>query len=214
MVSATISLHHTLKRCRANGPGERFVVWVQGCPRRCKGCWNPDSLVFDGRQPILIDVLANQIIAEHRRQPLHGVTFSGGEPFSQASELAQLARLLKTKIGKDFTVVSYTGHTLEQIKSAKRKSDWQDFLSEIDLLIDGEFKLEQRNFSLPLRGSTNQRLHFLTGKILPEDVPSSFAEYTIEQGGVLTVTGFPQIEIADALDIYIAQQNLNQGERV
>ena len=76
-----------LPRSRANGPGERAVVWVQGCPRPvCPGCWNPAFLdVNHEATRVSVPDLAARILA---LDGLDGVTFSGGEPFHQAAALA------------------------------------------------------------------------------------------------------------------------------
>jgi anaerobic ribonucleoside-triphosphate reductase activating protein len=95
-----------------NGPGCRAVVWVQGCKRECPGCFNPASWSFEINQLIAVDELAAKIASHPRNQ---GVTFSGGEPFWQAPALAQLARQLKA-VG--LNVMSFSGFTLEQLRSS------------------------------------------------------------------------------------------------
>jgi len=88
---------------------------------------------------------------------IEGVTFSGGEPMTQALPLAQLAERL---LAAGLTVVCYTGYTLEAIR-ARQDSDIDRLLAAVDLLIDGPFIREQ---AAPLlwRGSVNQRIHVLT----------------------------------------------------
>ena len=203
-----LSLHQYIPRSRANGPGERAVIWVQGCPRRCTGCWNPDSLAFDGRAPTTVESLVERIAST---KGLSGVTFSGGEPFSQAAPLAELARQLRSRMGEDFSVVCFTGHTIEQIrKGAERsKPEWGALLTEVDLLVDGAYDERQRSLGLPLRGSANQRLHFLTDRICEEDVTPSVAEFTLSLDGDLTQTGYP--EFPDAVDVFAAVRKLQEG---
>ena len=185
MESNIIFVHDFLERSSANGPGVRSVVWVQGCPRRCVGCCNPDSLLDDLRSPTTVGMLSQRVVALN----VQGITFSGGEPFSQATSLAKLSRHLRAVCGDSFTVVCFTGYTLEQIKCANRE-DWNALLNEIDLLIDGEYIHSQR-CNEPLRGSHNQRLHFLTGRIRQEDITGPRVEYTLAQNGNVTTTGFP-----------------------
>ena len=182
-----INLHNFLLRSRANGPGERAVVWVQGCLRRCPGCFNPDSQTFATRELVSVQDLETRILAE---KGLEGVTFSGGEPFCQAAQLAELAKIIH---GHGLTVVCYTGYTLEQIRQAHRQ-DWDALLSEVDLLIDGPF-IEFERCAEPYRGSANQRLIFLSGRISPEAVAEAHqtAELTLSLDGSLTATGFPEM---------------------
>jgi anaerobic ribonucleoside-triphosphate reductase activating protein len=137
-----------------NGPGCRAVVWVQGCLRECAGCFNPASWSFDINQLISVEQLAQKILSNPRNE---GVTFSGGEPFWQATALAQLARQVKAG-GLD--VMSFTGFTLEQlqVKSAPRGS--LELLEQLDILIDGPFieSLAIHSPDSPV-SSRNQRVH-------------------------------------------------------
>ncbi|RCJ26795.1 radical SAM protein [Nostoc minutum NIES-26] len=116
-----------------NGPGCRAVVWVQGCPRECPGCFNPESWSFDLNQLISVDTLAEKILSKPRNT---GVTFSGGEPFWQASALASLARKVKAA---GLNVMSFTGFTLKQLQSNSAPPDSQALLEQLDILIDGPF---------------------------------------------------------------------------
>ena len=88
----------------------------------------------------------------------HGVTFSGGEPFSQAGELARLGRLLRDA---GYEVASYSGYTFEQLLHGT--GDQQALLGTLDVLIDGPFILAERSLELNFRGSRNQRIIRLRG---------------------------------------------------
>ena len=74
------------------GPGERAVVWVAGCLRRCPGCMKPDLFAFDVGRSIPVQELAAKILSI---PGLTGVTFSGGEPFEQAAALGRLAKTVR-----------------------------------------------------------------------------------------------------------------------
>jgi len=199
-----LHLHNFVPRSRANGPGERAVVWVQGCPRRCPGCWNPDSLAFDRRNETSVSELVSRICAI---DGLAGVTFSGGEPFSHAAPLAELARQLRIRLGDGFSVVCFSGHTLEQIqKGAEKRPELGQLLGEVDLLVDGAYVESLRSIGEPLRGSSNQKLHFLSGRIRPEEVIPSCAEFTLGADGGVTQTGYP--EIPDAAAVFAAAAKL------
>jgi anaerobic ribonucleoside-triphosphate reductase activating protein len=89
-----------------------------------------------------------------------GLTFVGGEPFSQARALADLVECLKES--RDLGVVTYSGFTLSQIRGANDQ-EWSRLLACTDLLIDGEFVQEQQSNRL-WRGSSNQELHFLSNR--------------------------------------------------
>lgn len=82
-----------------------------------------------------------------------GVTFSGGEPFSQAEALGRLAGMLK---GHGYEVAAYSGFTFEDLLNGTPAQ--RALLSSIDILIDGPFLLEERSLDLNFRGSRNQRV--------------------------------------------------------
>jgi anaerobic ribonucleoside-triphosphate reductase activating protein len=158
------------ERSVVNGPGERFVLWVQGCPFRCPGCFNIDYLQFDGGAEHSIKDLAEVIRGV---SGIEGVTFSGGEPMAHAKGLYYLSRRLKT-MGK--TIFCYTGYSLEELQ--QKHDPWIDHLiSCLDILIDGRYDKTQ-NVDLSWRGSANQRVHFLSDayRYLAEEVNHTHRE--------------------------------------
>lgn len=136
-----------------DGPGIRLVVFVQGCPHRCPGCHNPETHDFKGGHLIEMD----EIIELVRKNPLlDGVTFSGGEPFSQANVLAILGEKLK---GLGMNIMTYTGYTYEElIAQSNDVNHWKALLDVSDILVDGRFEIDKKNILLPFRGSENQRI--------------------------------------------------------
>ena len=134
-----------------DGPGIRFTVFVQGCPHNCKGCHNPQTHDFEGGTVTTTEALLDKI----KENPLlDGVTFSGGEPFCQAESLADLGREIK-KLGLD--IITYTGYTFEKLYEERTQNHWGDLLEVTDYLIDGPFILEQKDWEIKFRGSSNQR---------------------------------------------------------
>lgn len=135
-----------------DGPGFRYVVFVQGCPHRCPGCHNPESHDFEAG----FDMTVGEIYEEFLQNPfLSGITLSGGEPFCQAPALLELVKLVKTDRNKD--VMSYSGYTYEELV-AKNDPAINELLDNLTILVDGRFELEQRNLTLVYRGSENQRV--------------------------------------------------------
>ena len=119
-----------------DGPGIRLTVFCQGCPHHCPGCQNPETWEFSERtrmepQDILSMVKKNPLI--------RGVTLSGGEPFSQAAEHAELAKLLHEN---GYEVAAYSGYTFEQLLDGTPEQ--MKLLENIDILVDGPFLMEQR----------------------------------------------------------------------
>ena len=134
-----------------DGPGLRYVLFVQGCPRSCPGCHNPQTQCLNGgyfRK-------ASEILDEIRCNPLlSGVTFSGGEPFLQAEQLVPIARECH-RLGLD--VMTYSGWTFEELVAANKPA-WNQLIAESDVIVDGPYRQELRSLQTPYRGSSNQRL--------------------------------------------------------
>jgi anaerobic ribonucleoside-triphosphate reductase activating protein len=114
-----------------------------------------------------------------------GVTFSGGEPFEQAVQLAAVARQVRAL--RDIGVVCYSGFTLDQLRS-NGVAGADELLEQVDLLIDGPFD-SARAAPLRWRGSDNQRLHFLTARYreLEEMAATAQTEAEVEIHGVSVV---------------------------
>ena len=136
------------------GPGKRFGLWVQGCPFSCKGCISPDYIPFRDNKLIEITDLSNIII----NSDIDGITISGGEPFAQASQLAELLNIVLNK-RPELNVLVFTGFSYSKLKNKGAKA----FLNHIDLLVT-ELFIEELNTSNGLRGSDNQEFHYLTNR--------------------------------------------------
>ncbi|MFC1645444.1 4Fe-4S single cluster domain-containing protein [Patescibacteria group bacterium] len=182
-----LNVHNVMPISYVNGPGKRFVIWTQGCPRSCAGCFNPDSQSFIKKEIISVDELYEKIISV---DGIEGATISGGEPFSQACALSLLMRKVHDR---GLSVICYTGYELEEIKCAG-SSEWNLLLNQIDLLIDGPFVNSEKCLE-SMRGSSNQRLHFLSDRIDSSVIlnASRSFEITIDCEGSITQTGFPDV---------------------
>lgn len=143
---------------RALGPGLRSVVWVQGCPFNCKGCISPDWIPIKTNREVFITVLVKELLADPE---IHGLTISGGEPFLQAAGLAELIKL--AKLDRDIDVICYTGYTLHSLLHTNNP-ETHELLSQVDVLIDGPY-IQELDDNQGLRGSRNQKIHFLTGRL-------------------------------------------------
>lgn len=180
----TINYAELLDKSLVNGPGNRAVLWVQGCPIHCKGCANMTFWPFSRNKLISIQEMAEKILS---LEGIMGITYSGGEPFCQALALAELGNILKGA-NNSFNIVTYTGYTIEEIRQ-KNRASWNNLLSVTDLLIDGRFNTELADKNLYLRGSSNQRLHYLTDKISKETDTYKF-ELHLTFDGLAKITGF------------------------
>lgn len=181
-----INLARVLHRSTANGPGERFVVWVQGCPLACPGCWNPDTWSVAPRQVVEVEDLVRQILEV---SDIEGVTFTGGEPFVQARGLAAVGRAVR-KAG--LSVFVFTGFELERLVGRGHN----ELLEVTDVLVAGRYLEGDRVLDSPWRGSSNQGVHFLTTRYSEADMASAaMVEVRIGADGGTAVTGFPPPEL-------------------
>lgn len=142
----------TVKNSTVDGKGIRYSLFVQGCNHHCKGCHNPDSWSYNSGVEMAIDDIITDINAT---KLIKGVTFSGGEPFDKADELTKVLLGVR-KVHPKYNFWSYTGYVFEQLYEGTKEQ--QEFLRNLDVLVDGEFVLEQRSLLLPFRGSSNQRV--------------------------------------------------------
>lgn len=143
---------------RALGPGLRYIIWTQGCLFHCANCLSPQSKPLDQGYLMEVDSIADDIISN---QNIEGITISGGEPMIQAESLCQLLDKVKDK-RPELTIISFTGFRKENLTAPAQIQ----LLNTIDLLIDGEY-IDELNNGVGLRGSSNQRLHFMSNRLLP-----------------------------------------------
>lgn len=163
----------------ANGEGVRVSLFVSGCTHRCKGCFNSDTWDFAYGNPYTSET-ENNIINMLRPNYINGLSLLGGEPMEPENQriLIKLLRRVKKEFPKK-DIWCYTGYTFEELISGGRArcECTDEFLSYIDVLVDGKFILERKNISLAFRGSENQRIidipqTFLNGKIILKQLRS------------------------------------------
>lgn len=143
--------HNITKDDMLNGDGLRVVLWVAGCSHCCKECQNP--LTWDPDGGLLFDDAAKQEIFEQLdKNYISGITFSGGDPLHSANrfDVKNLMSEIKEKY-PDKTIWLYTGDVWEHIHH-------YPMMKYIDVLVDGEFIVEQRDVNLRWKGSKNQRV--------------------------------------------------------
>ena len=152
-----------------NGDGLRVVLWLSGCSHHCYNCqnpqtWNPDSgIPFD-------ESAKQEIFNELSKDYISGITFSGGDPLyeNNLDEVLKLVKEIRISF-HDKTIWLYTGYDFDLLNSkyneykytpfAANADEWLtrwEIISNVDVLIDGEYIDEQRDITLKWRGSKNQ----------------------------------------------------------
>ena len=172
-------------RTEAEGPGVRFAVWVQGCPLRCAGCCNPEMLPFSARTSTAPEALIEQAVAAN----VEGVSFLGGEPFSQALGLAAVAEGVRSA---GLSVMVFSGFLLSAL-AARTDEGTRRLLAATDLLVDGPYVEAERTLDRRWVGSRNQTMHFLSDRYDPND-PRFSASNHLEirmVNGAVEVNGWP-----------------------
>ncbi|GAA0378254.1 4Fe-4S single cluster domain-containing protein [Paenibacillus motobuensis] len=197
---STIRISRIVKETKVEGPGLRYALWVQGCPIRCEGCFNPHTWDMNGGEIRNIDDIVCEIEAVLGTSPeLEGITLLGGEPFSQAYELSVLARKVK---GMGLSVVTFSGYDYETIRQSGHNG-WRRLLQETDLLIDGPFIQSLHDLSRPWIGSRNQQYRFLTNRY--KELEASLTsidnklEIRLHPDGTITANGMARISDLELL---------------
>lgn len=152
----------TIKNCDiANGPGVRVSLFVSGCTHRCPGCFNEVAWDFQYGQPFTqetIDSILKMLAPDY----VQGLTLLGGEPFEPENQgaIVELLRQVKQKLpGK--SIWAFSGYLFDRDILAGRLGPWEvteEYLSYLDVLVDGPFVQAKKDLSLRFRGSSNQRL--------------------------------------------------------
>ena len=149
----------TIKNCDiANGPGIRVSLFVSGCTHRCPGCFNEVAWDFDYGQPFTQQTV-DSIIDMLRPSYIKGLTLLGGEPFEPRNQAAvvDLLRQIKEKLPEK-SIWAFSGYLFEKDMLSGRIGDVSEYLSYLDVLVDGPFVEAKKNLSLRFRGSENQRI--------------------------------------------------------
>ena len=179
--SMKIRLHALEHASRANGPGLRAVVWLQGCPLRCPGCFNPKTHDPHGGYPSDTEALASGILSA--ADAIDGISVSGGEPFQQPDALLDLLERLSHS---DLSRLVFTGYTLPEVHDLPLGSQ---ILSHVDVLVAGRYVAAQ-HLGGGLLGSANQQIHLLTSRHTQADFPDlPTREIILHADGTLTLTG-------------------------
>jgi len=210
-------IHKLIASSTVNGPGKRAVVWLQGCDLGCLGCWNPKSHSREAGTAMELYEVTRWINEQVETEKITGVTFSGGEPCQQIKELQHLVVTLRCTLGDKFSLGLFSGYTLKELENGQYVAPgfkpriavydnlanvlaymWRSTAAYLDWGVFGRYEATKRTED-PLVSSANQELKLFTDLHRPEDFAPQGMEARIEEGGRLTLTGFPDPRFRNAL---------------
>lgn len=157
----------------ANCPGIGISIYVQYCPHHCKGCFNPETWSSDGGQFYDNSELANFILSEINKNNIkREINLLGGEPLCKENIDDELFLIKTIKDNSPTTkIYLWTGYVIEElIERTLNEPKLKDILELIDYLIDGPYIEEQRDITLQMRGSRNQRIFRRTKDLTFEQI--------------------------------------------
>jgi len=176
-----LRLHAIAARTRANGPGLRTAIWVQGCTLGCPGCCNPRTHASAGGFVREVGELSAEIAAT---SGIEGVTLSGGEPFEQPCGV--LALLERLRAGTTLSVLLFSGYTRAEIEAQPLGPR---ILALTDVLVDGRYDRTQPA-GRALRASANQRVWLLSDRHGEHDIAAvPETEIVLRPDGAMVLTG-------------------------
>lgn len=142
----------------ANGTGTCVSFWTQGCPHHCPSCQNPETWDFQGGKEVPTDIRGQIIKAICANGITRNFSVLGGEPLcdENLNEVDKIITGVRAAYPQ-IKIFVWTGYVLEELKE-KKNDKINHILSQIDVLIDGPFIQAERDITLELRGSRNQRI--------------------------------------------------------
>lgn len=181
------------------GPEPAVGIFVQGCDRGCPGCaskytWSASGGAFADTADVATWM---------NESSTHYVTVSGGEPMDQAPALVELIDAARRD--RDWVVTCYSGYCIEPLRCNIRPGT-AALVGRLDLLIDGPYLLEQ-HASLLWRGSSNQRIHNLSGRVeLPPDESVGVTPVIHTDGSFELVGVYPEPALLERLVETLAER--------
>ena len=178
-----IRLHHIMEHSTVNGPDNRFVIWTQGCPLNCKGCFNQPThdantinggtIDANGGFDMEITKLAEQV---NRTSDIRGITLTGGEPLMQAEAVDNLLQLIR----KDLDILLFSGYTFEEVKTDSNK---MKILHLVDAALLGRYN---QNLPHPFYG---KKLVLKGNRIKKEELKPWLNTEVLIHGDNIQITG-------------------------
>lgn len=187
---ALLNINNMVMCTEVEGPGKRFVLWCQGCLKKCKGCCNIEMQSVEKKNILDSKDIIALIIKAKVDFNIEGVTFLGGEPMLQAKGLVEIASWCKEN---NISVMTFTGYRLEELKNEKIQCS-HDLVKLSDILIDGEFDEELYDEERKWVGSKNQKAYFFSNRYNEDILENNNLGFEIRiENTKITLNGWPVI---------------------
>lgn len=136
----------------SNGPGIRVSLFVSGCRRHCKGCFNEVAQSFEYGTRFGSETLV-ELLRLLSNPHIKGLSILGGEPLEPENRdtVLDICKAVRVAFGDEKTIWMWTGYSWEDVKDLP-------VMEYLDVLVDGPFVEDQKNLCLPWCGSENQRV--------------------------------------------------------
>lgn len=169
-------LHSVIAKSSVNGPGERLVIFFQGCEKKCHGCINPQTHDKNGGYLMNIDELFE---FSTENSSIEGITLSGGEPFLQPKAVYEIS---KKAYQLGLSVIISTGLTLDELKLIP---SFNKISRYVDVIIAGPYQHHER-VAIGIIGSANKQIVLFSSRYSLQDfIPKRNMEIIIEKGKVI-----------------------------
>lgn len=177
-----LRLANTQSNSHIYGPGNRFVIWTQGCSLECPGCWNKEFWSFDAGYDQSVDELVIEI---KKNDEIEGITILGGEPLEQSEAILSLIKTIKHY---GLSVMLYTGFEEEELNNTQLEC-----INLSDIVIMGRYIASLRDTSLRWRGSSNQQIKLISDVYSDLEIDErEEVEVTLDPDGKVSMVGYPQ----------------------
>jgi len=203
------NIHSLLPSSSVNGPGQRAVLWFQGCTLSCNGCWNQETHSLKGGTHYPIWKLMDWIQEATKNPAIEGITLSGGEPMQQAPVVIELLIALNRYMPRlgigmfsgysakelrtgAFHFAHDAAYRMDALKANLRIEMWYEIQRRLDFAILGRYNAGKPNPN-PMTTSTNQELVLYSNRYTAADFPPQTTEVQIDEAGLVQISGFPTL---------------------
>jgi len=154
-------IHSRLKKSRSNGPGNRAIIWMQGCPFNCPGCFNPGLKDYNGGNDVPVEELVEWVVSI---KGIDGISISGGEPTEQLKPLNRFIAAIKEKT--NLSILLFSGRTEKDIL---KLAGGRELIAVLDILIEGLYIRELSNSPGIWPSSENQKIRVMSKRYTEDD---------------------------------------------